>query len=309
MKSPLSMGNKVKTISVYRKSIFDAGKPGERTEAEPVIVSTTEFHPQWGKPVMEVQYSQEGDMEQQARYEYDANGFLIREVLTEGHGEVLEEKSFEPDDQLRIKKEFRHYADGSFDTLEYWYDDAGHVVRKDLYDDEGVLESKEVFEYRDGLLVKEMTFEGDDELLAETEYTYDDDGLLDEKIIHQIDEGHYVRQEFSYNESGVRDAILGYNREGDLVERILFTLDDKGRPVSIEEENKRKKNQIRLAYDDADLLVFQEEFDMKGELVSRVSRNYDTNGLLLSSEVTARNPLLGQRQHYEVIHRYEFFEE
>lgn len=303
------MGSKVKAITIYRKDIPEGEMAEGRPEAEPLIVSSTAYHAQWNKPVLEVQYNQEGDMEQQTRYEYDAEGFLIREVLTDGHGEVLEEKSFEPDEKLRIKKEFRHYADGSFDTLEYWYDDAGHVVRKILTDDEGDVESKEVFEYRDGLLIKEKTFGVEDALLAEIDYIYDDEGILDEKIIHQLDEDHYIRQEFSYNESGYRDAILGYNRDGELVERILFSLDDKGRPVSIEEENKRKKNRIRLEYDESDLLVFQEEFDMKGELVSRVRRQYDANGLLLSSEVTARNPLLGRQQHYEVVHQYEFFEE
>lgn len=301
------MESKIKTISIYRRNIPADTPSGGGPDAEKLLVSTAEYDAVLAKPVLETQYDAEGMAEQQTRYSYDESGFLIREVLTDASGEVLEEKSFEPDEQRRVRREFRHYADGSFDTLAYWYDDAGLVVKKVLSDDEGTIETTETFEYTDGLLVREAVYDGEEDLVSESTYVYDEDGLLDGKETRHLYDGISLRQEYIYNDAGHREAILSYDSDGALVGRVLLTLDEKGRPTGVEEEDKQRKNQTSLQYDDRGHIVFQEEVDMRGELVSRVERTYDDQGLLLRSEVTARNPLRGINQHYEVIHEYSFF--
>jgi len=161
------MGSKIKRIRVYRKNVFRDDHTGQKEEAEPMLLNVTEYHPEWGKPILESQHNQFGDAEQQTLSEYNDTGFLVREVLREPDGEILEEKTFEPDDQQRVKKEFRHYLDGTFDVLEFFYDEKGHVVRKILSDDEGEVETEEVFEYRNGLLMKETLLESGKEPIKE----------------------------------------------------------------------------------------------------------------------------------------------
>lgn len=301
------MESKIKKINIYRRNIPVDTHSGGGNDPAKLRISTTEFDEVLGRPVLETQYTAEEMAEQQTRYTYDENGFLIREVLTDGGGEVLEEKSFEPDEQQRVSKEFRHYADGSFDTLAYWYDDSGLVVKKVLSDDEGTVETIETFEYKEGMLLREAVYDGEEDLISENTYVYDEDGLPDGKVMQHLHDRIYVRQEFIYNDAGQREAILSYDSDGELVERVLLTLDEKGRPTGVEEEDKQRKNKMSLQYDDHDHVIFQEEVDMRGELVSRVERAYDEQGLLLRSEVIARNPLRGINQHYEVIHEYTFF--
>jgi len=273
-----------------------------------MLLNVTEYHPEWGKPILESQHNQFGDAEQQTLSEYNDTGFLVREVLREPDGEILEEKTFEPDDQQRVKKEFRHYLDGTFDVLEFFYDEKGHVVRKILSDDEGEVETEEVFEYRNGLLMKETLLESGKEPIKETVYIYDNDDFLDSKQVNDLASDQVIRQEYSYNEAGHRDAVLTYDGSGELIERILLNLDEKGRPVGIEEENRQKKNKTVLTYDERDNIIFQEETDIYGDIVSKVVRAYDKNGWLLQSEVEVRNPVLAANQHYEVYHEYEFYD-
>lgn len=301
------MEAKIRQISIYRKNVTTDQDTGQQTEGEPVLMSVTKVHEKWRKPESEIQYNHQGQLEQQTDYTYNEQGFLIREVLLDADGEILEEKSFEPDDSHRVSKEHRHYADGSFDTLTFTYDQNGQLIRKVLTDDEGSIESIEVFDYADGRLVKEEVRNEEDEVVRQVEYTYDADRLLDKKVLHDHETGQYIRQEYAYNEKGFREAILSYDEDDNLVERVLLDLDEKGRPVGVEEEDKKKKNRTSMGYDDSDHILFQEETDMNGELVSRVRRHYDEQGLLTSTEVEVRNPLRAINQHYKVYHSYNFY--
>ncbi len=305
------MDKKIKKVNIYRKpGPFDSDDDsGNKSGFEKFLVNRIEYHPIWHKVILDTQFDPHGNVEQEAVYEYNDHGFLIREVLKEADGEVSEEKTFEPDEKMRIYKEYRHYVDGSYDVIEVHYDASDRVVKKILSDDEGVVESTVEYEYNNELLIRESHFDDEGDLVSEVLYAYDEDGLLDEKTTRNINEGEEVVRSYSYNDEGFRDAILTYDGKGELVERHLFTLDDQGRPVGVVEENKQKKNRLSMEYDANGNIVFQEEYDLHGNLVSMVRRHYDQEGLFQKSEVTARNPMSGVNQQYEVKHIYEFFDE
>lgn len=304
------MTNKIKTINIYRQPVQaeSSGNSVSDSKLEKYLVNSIEYHPEWQKVLCDIQYDPSGHKEQETEYDYDSQGFLISEILKEGDGEVVERKTYEPDEQMRIKKEYRHYADGSFDVVEYVYDSSGQLVQKILSDDEGELEQTVSFEYENGRIVRELTLDAYNEKELEIEYVYDEEGLLDEKITLDHSEGEKRVQSYSYNEDGYRDGILTYDGQGELIERYLFAVDQKGRPITIVEENRQKKNSIKMEYDEKDHIIFQEEYDLNGNLLSRLRRHYNEDGLLLKSHVTSRHPLSGVNQQYEVIHQYDFFE-
>lgn len=304
---------KVKILKVYRESIPDHGHEISQDDndmrySDESLISVTEFHHDFDKPLLEVQYGRDGQIEQETAYEYDAKGFLVRELMREGDGSVVEQKSYEPDDKRRISKEFRHYADGSFDTMEFWYDENGHVVKKQLTDDNGTVESTELFIYENDKLIRETLMDEDEAVISDIQYLYDEEGLLEEMISNNHETGESLKQQFLYNDSGVREAILSYNDRGDLVERYLFTLDEKQRPTQVVEENRQKKNTISMTYDDRGNIVFQEERDLHGEMISRIERFYDANGNISGSRVHARHPN-GSMISYKVRHEYEYFKD
>lgn len=294
---------KLLTQRTYKCPILPGG-----VEAEEVLLSETFYHPEFDKVVAERQYGQNGELEQLTEYAYDDQGFMVREVLKERDGSVMEEKTYEPhpDDPGRVGRELLHYADGSVDTLHYEYDGQGRLIRKVLVDSDGDPERIEVYAYENELLVAEAVLDGEETLQEEKEYTYDTSGRLTEVLHHNVFEDILIKRVNAYDENGHRESLVVYDRQEEPVERVLFENDEKGRPVKVIEENRSKKNTLHLRYDDNGMVAFQEEFDLHGRLVSRVERKHDEKGRLLQSKVKMEAPARGLSSEYLVRNEYEF---
>ncbi len=302
------MSDTNKLLKVIR---YDMPEPGLDLADERVkerLISETEYEARWNKVVCERQYGSDGQLEQLCEYAYDDKGFLLREVLKEGDGEVMEEKSWEPDEQGRIARQFLHYADGSKDTVEHEYDADGKLVKKVTMDEDGEVEETEVFVYEGRRLIQESLYDGMveyDELaemepLREVLYRYDDKGLLLEVHEQNLMEEDKRRRVNQYNEAGHRTEVLVYDGNDELVERIQLEPDEKGRPLTVTEETRRMKNTIHMRYNDRGLVDLQEEYDLKGNLISRVERTYDDEGFLLESRVEQSNVAMDVKQYYIV---------
>lgn len=298
------MTKKIKSITIYRKDLPPEGSETGST-GEEQIVSKTTYHPDFDKITLEEQYGVSGDLEQSTEFTYDENGFLTREVLKEADGTVMEEKSYEADEHQRIARKYLHYADGSRDTISYTYDDEGNVIRKETVDADGDVEETEEFQYEDGHLILEVKRDESGEMIAEKRYHYEDGELLEVASQDGI-EGADYRRVYTYNDEGHRESVMLYDADDNPLERVLLETDDQGRPVKVVEENRQKKNTLHLRYDDNGNVVFQEEFDLKGELVSRVERTYDEGGRLLESLIHQNVASHGINRRYRVRQEYAF---
>ncbi len=296
------MTKKIKSITVYRQN---ANGPSLESDQE-VLMSKEVYHPDFDKPVLQEQYGMDGALEQITVSEYDEKGFLIREVLKEADGSIMEEKSFEPDDKMRVAHKHLHYADGSRDTTTFTYDDNGKIVRKQTADSDGDIEEVSEMSYQEGQLVHQVVKDFDDEVIEEHRYIYED-GLLQEAHHFSAQENSSQKRVYDYNEKGHRQSVLVYDEEDNLVERFLFDNDDEGRPVKIIEENRQKKNTTHMRYEKQGNVGFQETYDLKGNLVSRIERVYSEDGRLLESRIETTLPAMGVQQNYIVKQQYEFF--
>ncbi len=294
---------KIKSITVYKKNIDRSESGGDQE----IMVSKEVFHPDFDKPVLLEQYGPDGQLEQTTSYEYDDKGFLIRETLKEADGTVMEEKSFEPDEKLRISREYLHYADGSRDTITYTYDQNGRVIRKETADPDGEVEEAREMSYQDDQLVHQAVKHADGDIIEEHRYVYEG-GLLQEALHYNGQEGSSQKRIYSYDDKGHRESVLVYDEADNLIERILFDNDDEGRPIKVVEENRQKKNTIHMRYENHGNVAFQEEFDLKGNLVSRVERIYNEDELLLESRIEAVIPAMGTSHNYVVKQKYAFFD-
>jgi len=294
---------KIKQITIYRKSIDGSAADDDKG----ILMSKEVFHPDFDKPVLQEQYGVEGNLEQSTEFVYDDNGFLIRQTLKEADGMVTEERSFEPDKNRRIAREYLHYADGSRDSITYVYDEKGNVVRKETVDADGEVDEISEMAYQDGYLLHHVVKDGDGDVVAAHRYVYEDG--LPREVSHfdgMAESGQ--KRVYSYDDAGNRESVLVYDDSDNLVERFLFENDDQGRPVKIVEENRKKKNTIRMQYEKHGNVCFQEEFDLKGNLVSRIERKYDDDGLLLESKIEAVIPSIGTTHSYIVTQEYDFYE-
>lgn len=303
------MDKKIKSLSVYRKNLVLKSSADEEPAEEEFLVSESQYEPAFGKLLKETQFGEDGQVEQVMAYTYDEKGFLTGEELLDADGSVLEKRSFEPDDQGRIATEFIHYADGSADSIAYAWDEKGRVIKKERYDDAGELESAEYFEYEGDLLIRERSEDAQGELLSQTQNTWDENGLLTEVVSENHEEDLWYRKVYRYDESGHRQATTTYNQEGDPVERILFENDEQGRPLEIVDENRRQKNTLRMEYNERGDIIFQDEHDVNGELISSIERSYDQTGRLLESHIVVRNLQRGISRSYGLRNEYSFFEE
>lgn len=303
------MDKKIKSLSVYQKNLVLKSSVDDALESEEYLLTHSVFEPSHGKLVEETQYHPEGHVDQVMRYGYDDQGFLVSEELLDGEGEVLEKRSFEPDQQGRTAREFIHYADGTADRIEYAYDAQNRVIKKRRFDDEGDPETTEVFEYGEDHILRETKTDAGGELLSETIYSYREDGQLEEMVVNQPEEDSWYRKVYRYTDSGLREAVTTYNQDEEPVERVVFEHDEHERPVKVVEENRRQKNTLNMEYNQRGDIIFQEEFDRNGELVNRIERTYAADGLLLESQVTIRNFQRNISRDYTLRHEYSFFEE
>ncbi len=298
------MTKKIKSITIYRKDLPPEGAETE-SPGEEQIVSKTTYHPDFDKITLEEQYGATGELEQSTEFTYDEDGFLIREVLKEADGTVMEEKSYEADGHKRVAREYLHYADGSRDIISYTYDDEGNIIKKLTVDADGDVEETEEFQYEEGHLILEVKRDESGELVVETKYHYEDGKLLGIESQDGI-EGADYRRVYTYNDKGHRESVMLYDADDNPLERVLLEADEKGRPVKVVEENRQKKNTLHLRYDDTGNVVFQEEFDLNGALVSRVERTYDKEGRLLESRIDQNVPSHGISRSYLVRQEYTF---
>lgn len=293
---------KIKQITIYRKNINGL----KADDDQGILMSKEVFHADFDKPVLQEQYGVDGSLEQSTEFEYDDIGFLIRQTLKEADGMVTEEKSFEPDENRRIAREHLHYADGSRDTITCSYDEDGNLVRKETVDADGDVEEIAEMTYQDGQLVHHLVKDSDGDIIEEHRYVYE--GGLPLEVFHFDGmAGSGQKRVYSYDAAGNRESVLVYDDSDNLVERFLFKNDERGRPVNIVEENRKKKNTLRIQYEKHGNVGFQEEFDMKGNLVSRIARKYDDDGLLLESKIEAVIPSMGTIHSYIVTQEYDFY--
>ncbi|MEE4178575.1 MAG: hypothetical protein V2I46_13800 [Bacteroides sp.] len=302
------MDKKIKSLSVYQKNLVLKSSGDDALQSEEYLITQSIYEPMFGKLAEETQYNPDGQVEQVMRYGYDDKGFLISEELLDGDGNVLEKRSFEADEQGRIAREFIHYADDTADRIEYSYDEQDRVVKKDRFDDDGDPETTERFEFDGDRIIRESVTDADGEILSETVYKYRDDGQLEEMLVNKPEEETWFRKVYRYDEAGVREAVTTYNQDEEPVERVVFEHDEQGRPTKVVDENRRQKNTLHMEYNEHGEIVFQEEYDMNGELVNRIERTYAADGLLLESHVLVRNFQRNVSRNYTLRNEYSFYE-
>lgn len=142
---------KINVTVVYKKDIVLKSASEDHLEEVEYVLSKTTYNTK-GEVISEIQYDPDGNITQETIHEYDDRGFLVKEILRDGDGFIADHKTYERNDQGKVNREFRHYMDESFDTVKYFYDDQGVLVKKETIDPDQDLESIEEFTHWNGLL-------------------------------------------------------------------------------------------------------------------------------------------------------------
>jgi hypothetical protein len=299
------MPESVKSITLLKEDYLIADLHSEDLSVKKYKYSYS-FFDERGNVLEEVKYNSDGDEEEKIIRNFDDQGHLSEEIYFAGEEEAAERRTFERDPGGKVLKEFKHYLDGSFDTVYYYYDTQGLLVKKQAVDDEGMVESTITLEYQGNRLISEKETNEGDELVSQKTFIFDEQGQPIEHTEWDGEDDKVIRVRDEFNGEGRR--ILSYRYENDrLVTKSAFEEDDKGRVTRVSEESEHGITELVLTYDEKGNVVVQDELDRDGEVISRVERKFGEDNRLLESIVYIDG--LGRRmsQKYMIRYLYEFY--
>ncbi len=296
-----------KSTLIYRTDLVNVGIGQGQKEIVPYLYSETNYDPE-GRVLRQCTTNAAGLVTEKVEFEYDPLGRLVHETYYTDDVDPSEEKSFEYDQEGRIMKEKVHYLDGSFDTIEYHYNDEGLLTEKTTVNDEGESEGKEIYTYKKGKPETHEITDGENNLLLSETFGYDDQGNLILHIRNDEESGEYVKMKAYFGDQGnkVREEL--YDIEENLVEATAFETDGQGRVIRTVEESGRNRRIKHFSYDDKGNGLGYEETSGSGDKLVVVEHHFDQENNPLSSLVFINGSGRSMSQHYELKYEYQWFE-
>ncbi len=300
------MPESLKLISLFKEDYLITDLHSDDIQVNKYLYQYNAFD-KYGNLLTEIKYTPEGDVEEKIERSYDAQGNLIEEIYYVSEEEESERRTFERDGDGKIRKEFKHYLDGSIDTVYYFYDEMGHLIKKQTLDEEEQVEGSMVYEYQQDQLVAQLELDEEGNPVSEKKVRLNETGHPVEQIEWNKADHSHLKIIDEYDATGKRIVSLRYINDR-LVSRSGYEEDEQGRIVRITEESNQGTSALELTYDERNNVTLQEEFDRGGELLSRVERKFDGNDRPLESQVFVNGMQLRMNQKYTLKYEYELYE-
>ncbi|MEI6433765.1 MAG: hypothetical protein WCP32_02895 [Bacteroidota bacterium] len=211
------MVKKPKSIAVTRFDYIIKNLMDEELNIQGNLNHYSEFDSE-GRPLKEIRYTQEGAFEEMIGYEYDDLGRLKRESYFPEENELAEEVVYTNSDSGRIIQALKNYQDGSVDTIDYLYNDAGRLVKKVVTNDENEVEQTEIFSYENENLINHETFDGDGTLIE-----------IPSTVSTSSHQSRIIR-----NESGQEISEEELDENGEVIMSVKRNYNSDGRPDEVE---------------------------------------------------------------------------
>lgn len=300
------MAGKIKSEKAVKTDFMYNDENEEWIEAKSYTISNNEFDEN-GNLTKERTFNSAGEFHEFNDFNYDEKGFLIEKIIYLDEDEIAERAVYTNDETGKPLKKTTIYQESSEDYTEFIYNENGKLIQKVRKDDDGYVEEKEIAEYKGELLMTEMSYGLDNELIQKTTYAYDEKGRNISTNYDDYLDGEKSRVENVFNESGYKEKTLTYNSENQLIAKSLFEYDEKNRVYEIIEEDRKSYKKTKFTYNDSDNVILQEEFDEDDNLILSIDRTYDENGNIVKSAVFIEAAGQNVAQYYEVDYSYEYF--
>jgi hypothetical protein len=222
------MEKKIRSITLTRFNYIIYPDQEEEVDDQGIPSHFTELDPN-GHPLKEISYNTQGDFEEMFEYRYDERGHLVRESYYPAENELAEEKSFVRNEAGLVMEGFKHYQDGSVDTLAYEYNETGQVTKITTTTDEGETEQVETFEWEGEKLVGHKVEDGQGEEIAGPDFS----NLKQNQTRVTYNDNDQVITEEELDEEG--EVIMAINRtydEGGRSSEVDVFIDGQGKTVT-----------------------------------------------------------------------------
>lgn len=221
--------------------------------------------------------------------------FILKKITDEDTEIHSHPNSFtEFDRDGRVIRECRYMRDGSFEEMiEYDFDDHNRVNCERYYLSED--EISEVVEYRYNDSGKAVS--------AEKKYA---DGSVDTIDFEYDGEGRLFRKVYRNDEQEVEQTEHYTYNQGTLVKVESF--DGDGNLMSIPFQDESLSSHSRVTRNEAGQVILEEEFDINGEVIMSVQRDYQDDGKPSRVEVFMNGQGKTISRHYILTYDYTYFE-
>jgi len=299
------MNKKIKSITLFKYDFINQKRSGEESDEKGNKFSYTELDEK-GNLLVEIKYNPQGEVEEKYLYTFDNQGNLTEEISYLSDDEIAEHKTYEYEPEGKLMKAFKHYADGSKDIILYDYDIHGNLSSKTTTDSENEIEAKEILEWENKSLVKKEVYEFD-ELVSKETNAFDEKGNRIENSKWTPDEGT-TRSEYFYNDKGDLFKQLIYNKDDKLVAKTIYSYNEHGKVVEMNDESIRSKSNTTILYDEKGNATDQTEVNENGEVNNRAIRKYNDRNEVVETSVIIDLHGKGLNQEYLLHYEYEYFE-
>jgi YD repeat-containing protein len=287
------MSKKIKSITLFKNDLISHRHSPEESDPKGYKYSYSEMD-ESGHLLLEVKFNDAGELEEKDVYTFDNEGKLKEEISFLSDEEIAEHKTYEYDSQGLVQQVFKHYADGSKDTIQYEYDGNGNVSVKTTTDSEDEIEAKEIFEWDNKNLIRKEVYEFD-ELKWKEINTYDTKGNRIEVSKWSQEDGN-SRTEIFFNDQNDIVKTLEYNNDNKLVSKTIYTYDEKARLANA------------VLYDERGNAIEQTETNASGEINNRAVRKFNDANEVVETSVYIDLHGKGLNQEYLLHYEYEYFE-
>ncbi len=297
------MEKKIKSIELYRTSFIPGEPEEEEVMMDKYLVNRTVYDED-GNETERITYSPEGETEERIIVKY-SNGYPVEEIL-ELEGELAEKTTREFDEKGTLLLEFRHYQDGEPDKITYTYEE-DKPVQKLVTDSDGDEGEKYLWHYKDGKLVKGVSYDEYGNIDLTREHSYNEAGNLLEITETRISTDDKIQIVTLFDEAGNLVQEKNYDRKGNLVSRSTTIIGENDLPAQTENENTMGKTISVFTYDEKGNNIKLEEKTSEGEVFATIERQYDEAGHVTGARVEMAPELNRPGQHYILEYIYEFY--
>lgn len=298
------MAKKKKSIAVLKKSLFPSDSKKAKTNQKARKHSYTEFDEK-GKIVLEIKYNEEAEVDERLETIYDENGFVKDEKSFFEGKELSNHESYERDDRGEIIKSYKHYQDGTMDTINYKYDSDGNLIEKVTIDSYNEVEAKEIATYENENLIVKEVYEYD-ELMGKETFQYDESGNMIEHHVWSPDEGNNFYKHM-YDEKGNLIQSNQYNNKEELSGKAVYSYNDEGKVVQAIEETPYGTSTTAIRYDENGNAIEQLETNPSGEINNKVERKYNEYNDVTEAVVFINFHGRSVDQNYVLNYEYTYF--
>ena len=297
------MSKKIKSVRLFKHD--DAGKKDSDSVNKGYKYSMTDYDEN-GNIILEVRFNPDEELEDKYIYKYDKKNQLIEDIHYLTYKDIAEHKTYDMDEKGKIIKVYKHYNDGSKDTIEYRYNEKDLLIEQVTIDSYDEIEAKNIYEYENENLILEEVYEYD-ELISKQSFSYDEKGNIIEENKWTEDDGN-LRRVNEYNDNNELIKVLFYNRKEKLAAKTEYSYSESGKISKVTEEDQHGKNITTIQYDDKGNAVEQVETNPNGDVNNKAIRKFNENNDVVETGVFIDLHGTGPNQEYILRYEYDYFE-